>query len=58
MALKFLMGVAQMEACDRERLLQEARAAAALDHPNIVTVHSVEQAEDGRLFLVMAYYEG
>ena len=39
------------------RLLQEARAASALDHPNICTVHEVGDYE-GKAFIVMAYVEG
>lgn len=56
-ALKFLAEGAIAPA-DRERLLREARAASVLDHVNIATMHAVEEAEDGRLFLVMGYYEG
>lgn len=41
----------------RERFIEEARAAAALEHPNICTVHSIEEW-DGQLFLVMAFIEG
>jgi dienelactone hydrolase len=40
-----------------ERFQREARALAALDHPNIVTVHSVEEAE-GVHFLTMSLVEG
>jgi Tol biopolymer transport system component len=39
-------------------LLDEARAACALDHPHIGTIYEVAQAEGGRPFIVMAYYEG
>jgi serine/threonine protein kinase len=47
-------------AADGERLRrfqQEARAVAALNHPNIVTIHSVEEA-DGVHFLTMELIEG
>ena len=43
---------------DRQQLLREARAASALDHANIGTIYSVEESEDGRPFLVMAFYDG
>ena len=54
-ALKFLHPGAG--ARDRERLLREARAVAALDHPHICTVYAVE-ADAARPFLVLALYEG
>ena len=41
----------------RERLRREARAVAALSHPNIVTVHAIEEAE-GLSFLTMELVEG
>jgi serine/threonine protein kinase/tetratricopeptide (TPR) repeat protein len=40
------------------RLLAEARAASALDHPNICTIFDVGETGDGRLFFAMAYYQG
>jgi tetratricopeptide (TPR) repeat protein len=40
------------------RLLGEARAASALDHPGIATVYEVGEAADGRTFLAMASYPG
>ena len=40
-----------------ERFKREAQAAGRLSHPNIITVHSVEE-EDGIPFIVMEYLEG
>lgn len=40
------------------RLLDEARAASALDHPGIGTVYEVGETPDGRTFLAMASYPG
>ena len=36
----------------------EARAAAALDHPNIGVVHEIGETEEGQPFIAMAYYDG
>lgn len=57
-ALKFLphQWVSDSEA--RERFIQEARAASALDHPNICNIHEIEETEDGRMYIAMACYEG
>jgi len=41
----------------RERFYREARAVAALNHPNIVTIHSVEEVE-GVLFLTLELVDG
>ena len=40
------------------RFLREARAAARLQHPNIVTVHMVGETEDGVPYLVMEHIDG
>ncbi len=41
----------------RKRFEMEARAASALDHPNIITIHDISEA-DGVHFIVMQYVEG
>ncbi|MBI4892713.1 MAG: protein kinase [Acidobacteria bacterium] len=55
-ALKFLASDSLSES-DKVRFLNEARAAAAIRHPNICPIHDIEEA-DGRLFISMAYIEG
>lgn len=57
-ALKFLPPHLTQDATRRERMLREARAASSLDHPNVCTIHEVEEGEDGQIVLVMAYYDG
>ena len=42
----------------KQRFLREAQAASATDHRNICTIHDIDTAPDGRLFIVMALYEG
>ncbi len=56
-AVKVISESLQADPKARARLLQEARAASALNHPNICTVHEVGEA-DGRAFIVMEYVEG
>ncbi|MCK4409720.1 MAG: serine/threonine protein kinase, partial [Candidatus Eisenbacteria sp.] len=56
-ALKFLSSDGAGSSQDRARFLREARAAAALDHPNICTVYEVGEAE-GQAFIAMACIEG
>ena len=57
-ALKFLPHQWTSDPDARDRFVQEARAASALDHPNICNIHEIEETEDGRMYIVMAYYEG
>jgi tetratricopeptide (TPR) repeat protein len=42
----------------RARLLDEARTASALDHPNIAVVHEIGALDSGRPYLAMAWYDG
>src|ERR1035437_1977427 len=57
-ALKFLPPHLTSDPLQREQLLREARAASKLDHVNIGTIYSIEETEDGQIFIVMARYEG
>ena len=56
-ALKFLPHGLGANEPERARFLQEARAAAILNHPNICTVYDILE-HDGQLFIVMEYVEG
>jgi serine/threonine protein kinase/Tfp pilus assembly protein PilF len=57
-ALKFFpIGLGANEE-KKERFIQEAMTASALDHTNICTVHEIEETKDGRIFICMALYEG
>jgi tetratricopeptide (TPR) repeat protein len=57
-ALKFLPPHLSADEAATKRFLVEARAAAALDHPNICNIHEIAEDELGRLFIAMAFYEG
>jgi serine/threonine protein kinase len=57
-ALKFLLPHYNLDASARARFLREAHAAAALDHPNICTVHEVGTSDEGWLFMALAHYHG
>jgi serine/threonine protein kinase len=57
-ALKFLPPELTRDPDAKARFLQEARAASALDHPNICTIHEVGETEEGQLYLAMACYDG
>src|SRR4051794_27243322 len=57
-ALKFLAVALGQDRDAKQRLVQEAQAASALDHPNICTIYEINETEDGQLFLAMACYDG
>ncbi|HWP42832.1 MAG TPA: AAA family ATPase, partial [Blastocatellia bacterium] len=56
-AIKLLPRESMQDQSARRRLLQEARSAAVLNHPNIVTIHSIDD-QDGLDFIVMEFVEG
>jgi serine/threonine-protein kinase len=57
-ALKFLPPQWSLDTAFNRRFRQEARAVAALDHPNVCAIYEVGETEDGQLFIAMAHYEG
>ena len=57
-ALKFLPPELTRDAKAKQRFIQEARAASALDHSNICTIFEVDEIEDDQIFISMACYEG
>jgi serine/threonine protein kinase/tetratricopeptide (TPR) repeat protein len=57
-ALKFLPPELTRDTRAKARFVQEAQAASALDHPNICTIHEIDETREGQMFIAMACYEG
>lgn len=57
-ALKFLPPHLSENEEEKKRFIHEARAASALDHPNLCTIYEIDETADGQMFIAMAYYDG
>jgi DNA-binding beta-propeller fold protein YncE len=42
----------------RERFVRESRAAASIDHPNVIPIYYTGESDDGALYIAMRYVEG
>ena len=56
-ALKFLPSHLNATDEDKIRFIQEAKAASAMNHPNVCTIYDIQENED-QLFIVMEYVDG
>jgi serine/threonine-protein kinase len=57
-ALKFLPPHLGADDEAKQRFIQEAKAASALDHSNICAIHEIGETDAGQLFIAMACYDG
>ena len=56
-ALKFLPSHLTTNEEDKKRFIREAKAASTINHPNVCTIHSIEEYNN-QLFIVMEFVEG
>jgi eukaryotic-like serine/threonine-protein kinase len=57
-ALKFLSSSLTSAEDTQRRFMAEARAASAIEHPNVASLYEIGQADDGRTYLAFACYDG
>ncbi|MBN2355318.1 serine/threonine protein kinase [candidate division KSB1 bacterium] len=57
-ALKFLPLHLNQAEEEKKRFVFEAKAASAIQHHNICTIHEIDETDDGQIFICMDYYEG
>jgi serine/threonine protein kinase/tetratricopeptide (TPR) repeat protein len=57
-ALKFLPEYLTRDDVAKKRFIKEAKTASSLDHPNVCTIHEIDETDEGQLFIAMACYEG
>ncbi|MGE5235753.1 MAG: serine/threonine-protein kinase, partial [Acidobacteriota bacterium] len=57
-ALKFLPTQLTGDAAAKQRFIDEAKTASALDHPHVCTVYDIDETGEGHLFMAMAYVPG
>src|SRR5688572_10262942 len=57
-ALKFLPPHLVADPAAKRRFMLEARAAAALEHPNVCTIYEVGETPEGELYIAMPLYDG
>ena len=57
-ALKFLPPALSTNELAKQRFITEAKAASALNHFNICTIHEIGETDDEQLFIAMACYQG
>ena len=56
-ALKFLPSHLSINEIDKERFIQEAKAASAINHPNVCVIHDIQEQNDDQ-FIVMEFVDG
>ncbi|UCG30682.1 MAG: protein kinase [candidate division WOR-3 bacterium] len=56
--LKFLPHEFTDDLTAKKRFIQEAQSTSSLDHPNICTIHEIDETDEGQFFIAMACYEG